>query len=279
MILPPLTKIDPAACNGCGLCVKVCPSQTLSMVDGKAVVTGDRSFRCDHCAAICPTRAIEIGSLDEAWLRLATVENRDKWLRYGEFDAAALVQLMRSRRSSRLFLDRPVPRGVLEDLVKIGTTAPSGTNCQLWTFTVLPERQAVEKLGTAVADFFRRLNKLADSRLARLISRIFMKNVLGKYRREYYETVKEALQQYDQTGLDRLFHGAPAVILIGMRPEAACPCEDAMLASQNILLAAHAMIGIPKEEKVYSVIALGKTREYYKRLARRNQVVPRFWVG
>ncbi|RME25161.1 MAG: 4Fe-4S dicluster domain-containing protein [Deltaproteobacteria bacterium] len=298
----PTTVIDDALCNGCGLCVKVCPSLTLSMVEGKARVTGDRSIHCGHCAAICPTGAVTVGGLDASATSLTTVENRDRWLPYGKFDAASLVQLMKSRRSSRLFLDRPVPREVLEDLVKVAITAPSGTNSQLWTFTILPDRSSVERLGGAVADFFRRLNKLAESRLARTISRVFMKDALGQYWREYYQAVKEGLEEYERTGRDRLFHGAPAAILIGSLPGASCPAEDALLAAGHILLAAHAMgygtclVGFVVEairhdarlrrllslrpgERIHAVVAVGKAKEWYKRPALRKKVVPRYWTG
>ncbi|MEZ4578721.1 MAG: nitroreductase family protein [Desulfobacterales bacterium] len=39
------------------------------------------------------------------------------------------------RRSCRNYKETPVPASVLEDLVRIGITAPSGTNSQMWTFT------------------------------------------------------------------------------------------------------------------------------------------------
>ena len=54
------TIIDVDTCIGCGECVKVCPNQTISMQDGKAVVTGDRSLNCGHCAAVCPVDAVRV---------------------------------------------------------------------------------------------------------------------------------------------------------------------------------------------------------------------------
>jgi nitroreductase/Pyruvate/2-oxoacid:ferredoxin oxidoreductase delta subunit len=298
--LPVTTEIDSDLCNGCGLCVEACPSMTLSMVDGRAAVTGEESIHCGHCAAICPEGAITVSGIDPDALVLSTVENRDEWLDYGRFDAAALVQLMRSRRSCRMFAEDPVPREVLEDLVRIGITAPSGTNSQAWTFTLLPDRAAVMHLGAEIGGFFRKLNKMAANPAIRILARLLRKRELGDYYREYYQTVQEALREHDETGRDRLFHGAPAVIVIGMRPGASCPCEDAHMASQNILLAAHAMgygtcmigfaveamknspgiktkIGIPRNEPVYAVIAAGKPREPFHRPAGRKKLVPRYF--
>lgn len=299
---PNTTRVDRELCTGCGLCVSVCPSMCLSMKDGIAQLTGESSIQCDHCAAVCPAGAITVAGVDDDALELATVENLEKWLGYGDYDTAGLVQLMRSRRSCRRFSEEAIDREVLTDLVKIGITAPSGTNAQLWTFTIVPHREAVEKVAARIAAFFRRLNRMARKRAARLFSKLFMKDALGEYYREYHHSVEEGLSQWDREGRDRLFHHAAALIIIGMKPGSSCPCEDALMASQNILLAAHAMglgtcmigfaveamrhdpsikrmIGIPESETVYAVIAVGKAREKYQRLCRRKKVAPRFYEG
>lgn len=302
MKLPVTTVIDQDLCDGCGLCVSICPSRTLSLIDGKAVVTGDRSLQCDHCAAICPTGAITVHGVHKYALELKTVTNRNEWLPYGSFDAASLVQLMRSRRSCRTFSDKPVERSVLEDLVKIGITAPSGTNCQLWTFTILPDRSSVVKLGNATGRYFKRINRMAEIGFLRFFSKLFMRDVLGIYYREYYDSIKEGLREWEEEGKDRLFHGAPATILIGMKPGASTPCDDALLAAQNILLGAHAMglgscmigfaveamkrdpaikqlIGISREEHIYAVIAMGYSEEKYIKPAGRKKIIPRYYEG
>ena len=90
------TIIDKDLCIGCGLCVKVCPLTTISMQDGKAVVTGKESLSCGHCAAACPEDAIRVMGIDEFPLSFSTFKEDQRWLKHGDFDTAQLVRLMRS---------------------------------------------------------------------------------------------------------------------------------------------------------------------------------------
>ncbi|MDH3921628.1 MAG: nitroreductase family protein, partial [Desulfobulbaceae bacterium] len=136
------TSIDPDFCIGCGLCLEVCPAGTISMQDGKAVVTGTYSMACGHCEAVCPVAAIRVEALEHPFA-LSSAAVDDRWLPHGEYDSGQLVRLMLSRRSCRNYKDKKIDRLVLEDLVKIGTTAPSGTNSQCWTFTILDNRREV----------------------------------------------------------------------------------------------------------------------------------------
>ena len=130
------------------------------MQGDKAVVIGDRSLSCGHCAAVCPVDAITIHAIDPEASKFATFDADSRWLPHGEFNTVQLVRLMASRRSCRNFKDKPVDRALLADLVKIGATAPSGTNSQMWTFTVLPARESVTALGDQLAMFFKRINNL-----------------------------------------------------------------------------------------------------------------------
>jgi nitroreductase/NAD-dependent dihydropyrimidine dehydrogenase PreA subunit len=296
-------EIDTDLCIGCGACVAVCPSATLSLQDDKAVVSGPQSLSCGHCAAVCPVAAIRVRTLENDSLAFKSFRQHTDWLAPGEADIARLVQLMRSRRSCRNYTERPVARELLADLVKVGLTAPSGSNCQPWSFTLLPTRAAVSRLGDLIAAFFRRLNRTADRRLLRRGLKLIGRGELDFYYRNYHDAVAEALEDWDRTGRDVLFHGATAAVVVGTRPGAVCPAEDALLATQNMLLGAHAMglgtcligfavsafkndpaigrqLGIPEDESIHAVIALGypDEKETYRRLTGRKATACRVWV-
>lgn len=283
--------IDTTKCTGCALCVDICPYKAISIADQTAQYILADCFLCGHCQAVCPEDAVVVPMLaGHSGRKNAEEEIVDT---DSDITLASLVTLMRARRSCRLYRPEEPPYEVLEELIGIGTTAPSGTNSQGWTFTVLATRPDVVAFGAMVGDYYRRLNLLAAKPVLRFLAKVFAGDSLGRYHRRYAISVAEALKEWDEGGVDRLFHGAPAAILVGGKKEAGCPAEDALLATQNILLAAEAMglgscligfaveafrrdsrirshLEIPSDEKVYSVIGLGYPAVKWQRFAGRK---------
>lgn len=287
-------SIDKQKCSGCGSCVEICPYRLITLTDNKAEPLSEKCFSCGHCYAVCPTGAVQVEGLSGD-LELAGVAGG--YYKQGNV-VVDLVELMRSRRSCRKYRDEEIPLHILKDLVKIGTTAPSGTNCQGWNFAILPSRKDVMVLAEMVGEYFRKLNRKAENPLLRAVVKILGSDSLGNYYRNYHQTVAEALLEWEKNGTDRLFHGATSAILVSCCRETSCPAEDALLATQNILLAAHSMglgsclIGfaveamrrdgvirkemkIPDNEQIYTVIALGVPDVHFVRPAGRREIEPR----
>jgi nitroreductase/NAD-dependent dihydropyrimidine dehydrogenase PreA subunit len=289
-------ELDKSKCTGCGLCVDVCPEKVFFLSSNKVSLQGQKCMACGHCQAACPTNALNVAGITEL-LGLQHVVEILNVTPPGEFNSKDLVQLMRSRRSCRNYLPDEIELSLLQDLVKIGTTAPSGTNSQSWKFTLLPSRKDVEALGEEVTAFYGELNRKAANPLYRLISKLLPGDELNRYYDRYYESVDMGLKAWTENGEDSLFHGAVSVIVVMGERTASCPAEDALLATQNILLAAHSLglgsclIGFAVEAirrrpairkllkmkescEVYSVIGLGYPAECFYRPAGRKIVKP-----
>lgn len=53
-------KIDQVLCTGCGACVEACPTEAISLSEGKAQVDDEKCVDCGACVDECPTKAISV---------------------------------------------------------------------------------------------------------------------------------------------------------------------------------------------------------------------------
>jgi NAD-dependent dihydropyrimidine dehydrogenase PreA subunit len=54
-------QLDTEKCNGCGMCVNVCPHAVLSIKERKAVIMDKGAcMECGACAINCPVNAIKV---------------------------------------------------------------------------------------------------------------------------------------------------------------------------------------------------------------------------
>jgi 2-oxoglutarate ferredoxin oxidoreductase subunit delta len=71
-------SFDTARCNGCNMCVRICPSSVLVLEAKKArmVTTGlVQCMACGDCAAICPDSVI---SMSQSYRFTGAYETRDR---------------------------------------------------------------------------------------------------------------------------------------------------------------------------------------------------------
>jgi nitroreductase len=117
------------------------------------------------------------------------------------------------RRSIRRFEDKAVPKAVIDKLLEAGVWAPSGMNSQPWHFTVIENREIINKL-------FRKTKELVTKNMP----------------------LPENLQAAFKSDKDVVFYGAPLLILISVKRNEdwrTVNLLDCGLAAQNMFLAAY----------------------------------------
>jgi nitroreductase len=65
-------------------------------------------------------------------------------------DTAELTKLIKTRRSIRLFQDKPVPEALLMQAIETATWAPNGANAQNWRFFIILDKKLIKGVTNAI---------------------------------------------------------------------------------------------------------------------------------
>lgn len=271
-----MLKIDRETCIGCGACAGECFYGKISMVKGKARMAPFDCWNCEHCIGLCPVGAI---SDDAADMSQVTRYNRETF----SVSPENLLNLIRFRRSIRMFRPDPAEDETLLSLLEAGRYSPTGGNRQELSYIILKERlpeirdMAIETFGALVA-------RNDDEE----ISRAFNGNM------SYKAYWKRGYQDYRETGKDGLFYNAPTVIVV-TGPKDEMSLIDAGIATSNIELLAVAQglgvcyiaffqmacqvnpdiekaIGIGERDSILAVMAVGRPALQFHSTVPRNPV-------
>jgi len=125
---PIKVTLDKSLCNGCGVCVQVCPKNALKIEDGKLIID---EFLCDGCCACiasCKTKALDIAHYKNFQLKeqikamLMTKTPEIRILGFFSdriaYDALDMVGIARLSYPDNIYAIR-VPTSLLVDLDKV----------------------------------------------------------------------------------------------------------------------------------------------------------------
>lgn len=146
-----LFEVNQETCNQDGICAAVCPAGIIDFKKGAypTPIAGAEKvcIRCGHCVAVCPA-----GSFNHREMMTEQCPPIQKAL---HFTAEHCEHFLRSRRSIRVYKNKPVPRDVLAELIEIARYAPSGHNSQCAEWLVFGNRDELRNLAGIVVDWMR----------------------------------------------------------------------------------------------------------------------------
>ena len=219
-----MVKIDAEKCIGCGLCVGDCLLREISIVEEKAVPRNKTCYNCGHCIAICPVNAVS---------PLKEEEKADIVPMTGEeckVDTEAFLNLLRFRRTIRKYKADPVEKETLEKVLEAGRISPTGMNSQEIRYIVVQD-----KLADLTGMCLKSLSDAADV--------IFNDSSSSKAMVAYGHMWKQMEKEYNEDGTDRLFYGAPALVVAAANTKynKLTPPIDAGIACANIEIIARTL--------------------------------------
>jgi len=146
-----LFTIDESKCNRCGACADECVTKIIEHNKGElpkqSNKEGSMCYGCGHCVAVCPTGSFKHRDMSPSQC-IPIVANLLPSIE-------ATNTLLKSRRSIRNFLDQPVPRDTLKEILETASYAPSGLNGQPVKWIVIDGRPEVKRFAKMTVDYLR----------------------------------------------------------------------------------------------------------------------------
>lgn len=216
-------SINSETCIKCGRCVRVCPVNIFFQENPRGEVQLQNissCIRCGHCVGVCPTSSVihsefppeKVHRIDRELL--PTPEQ--------------VMLLCKTRRSNRALKSQPVPDAMLNQIMEAAHVAPTGSNVQQVSFTLVTDPEKVRKVVELSMNVFSGiLNVLKSQPESPGISQM-----IG-----YITHLTESYSQ----GNDPILRGAETLLLFHTPKELSFGYADANLAYQNGSLMAEAL--------------------------------------
>ncbi len=144
--------------------------------------------------------------------------------------------LIRSRRSNRDLKRTPVPKERIEQILEAAHRAPTASNLQQVSYTVITRTEELELTIRFTLDYMRRMLRLLEMPVIGRLARTFVKGA-----DRYAATFKRIIEEWEKEHRDRILRGATALILIHTPKQNRFGSIDAQLAYQNGSLMAEAI--------------------------------------
>ena len=230
-------SINNLSCVKCELCVLVCPAGILSQTEtGEIFYRKDRvevCIKCGHCMAMCGHKSISIEGLSYD-RNFQTIPN-------SALDPLVFKNFLLTRRSVRVFQEKPVHREVLEKIVEMIATVPFGVHPDNVQITVISDKSIIEKAVLLMSNTYRWMHKIFRKPvLGWLILRTMPKEVSNTLTNFILPHIDKGFYIHPEK-IDDIARNAPAMILFHAPKGAEEHTVDAHICLTYALLTAHSL--------------------------------------
>lgn len=245
-------KVNKDTCIKCGKCVKVCPAAIFvqgSPASEIELQNVETCIKCGHCVAICPTSSVMHSIFPPEKVHRISKELLPS--------SEQMMMLIKSRRSNRTFSKKPVPEEMFDQILEAAHRAPTASNMQQVSFTLVTDPLVLEQVIDLTVGFFREKVQKLENPVLKPILKLLAPNT--KVPKQIIRVLEARAK-----GQDPILRGATALLLIHTPEESRFGLTDANLAYQNGSLMAESL-GV---SQVYTgflctAISMDKKRRLY----------------
>ena len=228
--------INQEACKKCKLCIDVCPCNKLDLNESQEVYfIPERDaiyLQCWQCMAVCNTKAIKINGLSYNNDFIDLPENI--------VSHAQLLDFFSTRRSIQNFIDKPISKEVIQQIIDSIAFAPYGASPNEVSVCVVNNRKTIELALPLISEFLDNLVKWIDNPVIRFVLK-------QKKDIETFNTIKNHVYPIAKLGNykfehgDRITRNAPAILIFHANKEAETHTHNAIIYATFAMLAAHSL--------------------------------------
>jgi nitroreductase/ferredoxin len=265
-----IINVDESLCIGCGSCIRTCPGGLISKGERVPIPTAnswDLCIDCGHCVSVCPTGALRQREMSPEDCAPIDIHLIPRWEEARQF----LV----SRRSARVYVNKPVEKDKILQVLEVARHAPSGSNRQgkILRWVVISDPARVHRVAQMSIDW--------------------MKSVRESNPAMYKEAKLDLFTSAWDEGEDQISRGAPCFLQAWAPKDERTAPQAATIALAYAQLAAHALglgsswsggintaaqayppliklLGLPEGTVSYGTILLGHPAETFVRIPVRN---------
>jgi nitroreductase/Pyruvate/2-oxoacid:ferredoxin oxidoreductase delta subunit len=269
-------SIDAATCTKCELCITICPALIIEKTtSGEIKFQRGRTpicIHCGHCMAMCESRSISIDGI--------SYEDNFRELPQFTMDHETLMNFLLTRRSVRVFKNKPVHVEVIEKILEVISTAPFGVSPDNVEITAITDKSLIEKAAPEMSKVYLRLEKAMKIPFLGWMIRKSMPKEEGNTVMNFIvpHLAKDLYKFKDE--VDDIARNAPALLLFHAPKGAEEHTVDAHIYLTYALLAVHSLgLGATAIGLIGPAINQSKQLQKLFRIPLGNEVVESMILG
>ena len=178
------------------------------------------------------------------------------------------IDTIKNRRSIRRYLDKKIPKKIIDELIDCAIYAPSSHNRQPWNFKIITNKKPIDELSEDISNWYNSFVKIGTPL---------------SFIKEIKKSVKD-MRKRVKSEKDLFFYHAPAIIVVHasnkrfFQQDCACAAQNMMLAARSLDIGScwigfadivlnnsrkiRKKLGIPPSHRIMATIAFGYAEKF-----------------